>query len=476
MKFGKYMEESQKKLPSDAWRAACVDYTMLKTYLKKAIRPDSIHPSALLPTEGAKKEAFGTQISQRLAALQRTVPEFFHQLDCDVARAAEHVCYQVAQAAEEFAAGRINTAEALRNILQIESFAFLNYTAIAKILKKLDRYTGFTLSEAYLLRISATPLVHFQPLSTWKKRLLEEMKQAAERAMGATIAASSITASGSSSAVATEVASEATAAVATASPSMNTVSTSFSPPASMVERLNDRDRKNWFPPASYLPHQRILVTMAGPHGTDIIGCVLDCAARYGCEVEDFMLSRLYHQVTFAALLRLTNESVELFRDLAEEARKWDAQLQFEPQNQDHSAATTSIQEAPYADRVKYAATVLNRNGLTASFLNDWTKLLLAERISVEKMIRLNAGRVCCADYQLSVPRDVDLDAVRGKLFQLSIQHNTDVALQHHDVFRRNKRLVVFDMDSTLIQQEVIDEIARHAGVVDKVAVSNSMPR
>jgi hypothetical protein len=80
--------------------------------------------------------------------------------------------------------------------------------------------------------------------------------------------------------------------------------------------------------------------------------------------------------------------------------------------------------------------------------------------------------VCCADYQLSVPSDVDLIALRAQLFQLSTHHNTDVALQQHNVFRRNKRLVVFDMDSTLIQQEVIDEIARHAGVMDQVSVSN----
>ncbi|KAI9208695.1 HAD-like domain-containing protein, partial [Polychytrium aggregatum] len=45
----------------------------------------------------------------------------------------------------------------------------------------------------------------------------------------------------------------------------------------------------------------------------------------------------------------------------------------------------------------------------------------------------------------------------------------DITLQENSVFRRNKRLVVFDMDSTLIQQEVIDEIAKHAGVVEQVS-------
>lgn len=50
-----------------------------------------------------------------------------------------------------------------------------------------------------------------------------------------------------------------------------------------------------------------------------------------------------------------------------------------------------------------------------------------------------------------------------------LRFTKDIALQPDSVYRRNKRLVIFDMDSTLIQQEVIDEIAKRAGVVDKVA-------
>jgi phosphoserine phosphatase len=49
------------------------------------------------------------------------------------------------------------------------------------------------------------------------------------------------------------------------------------------------------------------------------------------------------------------------------------------------------------------------------------------------------------------------------------KHGLQVAIQKHDIFRRYKRLAIFDMDSTLIQQEVIDEIARRLGVQDKVS-------
>ena len=56
--------------------------------------------------------------------------------------------------------------------------------------------------------------------------------------------------------------------------------------------------------------------------------------------------------------------------------------------------------------------------------------------------------------------------------KLGSAYSTDVAIQKASVYRTHKRLVIFDMDSTLIRQEVIDEIARHAGVVDQVAVYN----
>lgn len=55
----------------------------------------------------------------------------------------------------------------------------------------------------------------------------------------------------------------------------------------------------------------------------------------------------------------------------------------------------------------------------------------------------------------------DLAALRKAAYEWSKSVNVDVAIQKDDVFRRYKRLVVFDMDSTLIKQEVIDEIAKY---------------
>ncbi|KAJ3376595.1 hypothetical protein HDU92_009208 [Lobulomyces angularis] len=209
-----------------------------------------------------------------------------------------------------------------------------------------------------------------------------------------------------------------------------------------------------------------------PPPNNIIGAVLQCVSKYNLPVEDFVLSRLYHNVTFGCLTKINNESVQIFQDLNVLAKKWESSLFYDSYS-DSDKVFNSLEDAPYQDRVKYTATVLNQVGLSSEFLFDFTRLLLDYKISVEKMFKLSGLQkgemLCSADFKLSVPLNVDFDQFRADLFNLSGKHGTDVALQPNDVFRKSKRLVIFDMDSTLIQQEVIDEIAKHAGVVGEVA-------
>jgi phosphoserine phosphatase len=65
--------------------------------------------------------------------------------------------------------------------------------------------------------------------------------------------------------------------------------------------------------------------------------------------------------------------------------------------------------------------------------------------------------------------EVDLDALREKALALGAMHGVDIAIQEDSIWRRHRRLVCFDMDSTLIQVEVIDELARRHGVYEEVA-------
>jgi hypothetical protein len=75
-----------------------------------------------------------------------------------------------------------------------------------------------------------------------------------------------------------------------------------------------------------------------------------------------------------------------------------------------------------------------------------------------------------------VPPTVDLVRLRSALAVIAATHAVDVHMQQEAVSRRGKRLVVFDMDSTLIRQECIDELARLAGQYDQVqACTHTQP-
>ena len=74
----------------------------------------------------------------------------------------------------------------------------------------------------------------------------------------------------------------------------------------------------------------------------------------------------------------------------------------------------------------------------------------------------------CIEFNVS-GSEIDAAELRRTLLVLADQAGFDVAVQQDSIFRRNRRLVAFDMDSTLIQMEVIDELARLANTGEKVA-------
>lgn len=209
---------------------------------------------------------------------------------------------------------------------------------------------------------------------------------------------------------------------------------------------------------------RVAVTFTGQQGADISARALGALAAKDCTVEDVSLSQSIRADVQLAITFITSKDPQPIIDqLKEHARETDFIMRYEldEPRRDSIGPTTHN---------KFSATLLNENGLSASLLHKWLALLEALEIQIDRVERLNEGNIRVADFRLSVPTTVDLAEFRAQTFQLSVDQNTDIAILPHNVYRKNKRLVVFDMDSTLIQQEVIDELAKHAGVVDKVAV------
>ncbi|MFT4822685.1 MAG: phosphoserine phosphatase [Halioglobus sp.] len=135
-------------------------------------------------------------------------------------------------------------------------------------------------------------------------------------------------------------------------------------------------------------------------------------------------------------------------------------------------------------RARYIITLLARK-LTASQLSQVTAVVARHELNIDGISRLS-GRIplgelpalskACVEFSVR-GRLLDVDVFRRDLLEVAGALDVDLAFQQDNMYRRNRRLVAFDMDSTLIEAEVIDELAKAAGVGEQVsAITESAMR
>jgi len=125
---------------------------------------------------------------------------------------------------------------------------------------------------------------------------------------------------------------------------------------------------------------------------------------------------------------------------------------------------------------RHIITLLARR-ISAEQIAGVTAIALEQELNIDKIERLS-GRVSLEEEQDSAKACVeffvsgeirDKLAVRQQFLELAAKVGADIAFQEDNLFRRTRRLVCFDMDSTLIEAEVIDELAKAAGVGGQVS-------
>jgi phosphoserine phosphatase len=194
-------------------------------------------------------------------------------------------------------------------------------------------------------------------------------------------------------------------------------------------------------------------------------------ARQGVRILDIGQAVIHDALALGMLVELTDDlrSSTLLTDLLLEAHRLGVQIRF-----------TAVTGAEYdhwvqaQSKARYVISILGRS-LTAAHLEAVSGVIADAGLNIDRIDRLSsrtpldedAERVCI---ELSASGAVGSDdEMRAALLALTHAVDVDIAFQHDNVYRRNRRLVAFDMDSTLIQTEVIDELARLAGVGDQVA-------
>jgi phosphoserine phosphatase len=204
------------------------------------------------------------------------------------------------------------------------------------------------------------------------------------------------------------------------------------------------------------------ITITGPAREGALAQLLDAAGRGGAVLADVESMALHGRIhlelwlDFGTTAPLTSEAWTQLRATAH-AHQLHAEL-----------AESEAAQPPGCLAPTWALTVL-AGPIDAPLLAAIASTTQAAGFRIERIERLSNAGLTSAELLLRGPGGAPERALRSALFALREQHTCDLALQPETLTRRNKRLIVMDMDSTLIQQEVIDEIAVALNVKDKVS-------
>jgi phosphoserine phosphatase len=219
----------------------------------------------------------------------------------------------------------------------------------------------------------------------------------------------------------------------------------------------------------------LLIRITGHDRPGVTHALTSILARYDVRVLDIGQAVIHDGLAFGILVELPESlrSSALLTDLLLESHRLGVEVQFSAS----SAAEYDTWVAAQSRR-RFIITLLGP-AITAGHIAQVSGILAGAGLNIDRIDRLSSRvPLAPADSQQrfcveltatsTTPVDTDENRVRTELATMTEAGDLDVAFQHDSIFRRNRRLVAFDMDSTLIQGEVIDELARHAGVGDRV--------
>lgn len=219
----------------------------------------------------------------------------------------------------------------------------------------------------------------------------------------------------------------------------------------------------------------ILISFLGPDQPNQFTRLMQVLSVHSLQILDVGQAVIHNQLTLGIVVASDNETATALamKEILILAHDIGLTVRFKP-----ISGVEYDQWVSEGGRTRYIVTALAPE-LTAAHLQAVTQIVSSQGFNIETVTRLS-GRVdiekdstlprrACVQFGLSSGPTLDAQAMRAACLLLSSELNIDVAVQEDNAYRRNRRLVCFDMDSTLIEQEVIDELAIEAGVGAQVA-------
>ncbi len=211
------------------------------------------------------------------------------------------------------------------------------------------------------------------------------------------------------------------------------------------------------------PKNALLITVTGadqPGITAELSAMLATAQAELLDVEQVQVQGYLNLHFLVALDPMSGTPI--LKDLLWKAKEFGLDLDFE--------WVPSERSQPGLVHDRWAVTLVARV-LGAEVLAAAATAIAQAGFNIDRIGRLSEGDLNSLELLVSGPAKADPVKLQRRLMDVEAKLAVDVALQRENLLRRSKRLVVFDMDSTLIQHEVIDEIARIHGVYDEVSAT-----
>ena len=216
-----------------------------------------------------------------------------------------------------------------------------------------------------------------------------------------------------------------------------------------------------------------LINVTGRDRPGLVAQVTGILAQYEVKILDIGQAVIHDYIALGLLVEIppSHAGSDVIKELLFTAHDLEIQVRFSPVPLEQYERWVGEQ-----GKQRRIITMMGRK-LTARQISSVAALCAEHGLNIDVITRLS-GRVSLANPDL-LPRAcvqfsvsgglTEEQGIRRQLLDIAQQMGVDIAFHLDDIYRRNRRLVVFDMDSTLIQAEVIDELAKLAGAGERVA-------
>ena len=220
-----------------------------------------------------------------------------------------------------------------------------------------------------------------------------------------------------------------------------------------------------------IQEEQILVRVTGQDRPGLTASIMSILAKYDARVLDIGQADIHATLSLGILIR-TNEdnSGKVMKDLLFKATELGVNIGFSPISDEEYEEWVDQQ-----GKNRYILTIIGRS-LSAENIEAATKAIANQDMNIDSIVRLT-GRQSIVRKDTNVRACIELSLrgtpndyvqMQADLMKMSQEQEIDFSLQKDNMYRRMRRLICFDMDSTLIQTECIDELAKKAGVGEQV--------